>query len=126
MTGLVSGEIPMQQVTLRHIAFGSFIKLCATIFFAVGISAGIGMLILSLLGANVYVHFNQTVVTGVPAGLIAFVFVPPISALIGVFAAIVAFLPYRFVMQMTGGISVMSEFSAANPIGEGYDHIPGH
>jgi hypothetical protein len=103
----------MQEVTLRRIAFGSFIKLCVAIFFALGLSAGVGMLILSFLGANVYVHLNQAVVTGPPAGIIALVVLPPLSALLGILAAIVAYLPYRLLTQLTDGITLRTASSEA-------------
>ncbi len=94
----------MRSITLRSVAFLSFVKVASAITLVFGIIVGLGFFVFSFFDANVEAQFLGSHYRGVTAGVISVFLAPLLSALLGIPVAVIVFLPFRLLLMMTNGI----------------------
>ena len=99
-----------KEKKIAQIEFKSFIKLFASILFSLGIAAGVLALMIGLLGGHVYVNIGSIHLTGLPAGLVGIFLFPIICYIVGLFWGLIAFIPFKFFLKLTGGLKIKGEF----------------
>jgi hypothetical protein len=103
----------MTQLTIRALAFPSFMKLCAVMSFGVGVGVGVVAFVATLFDADIRVALLVIELTGVAGGIAAIPAAPIIFTLFGVLAAIVGFLPFNWFLRTMGGIDVTGDWGSA-------------
>ncbi len=97
----------MNETKLIQISFGSFIKLNATIYLAIGILTGILTFFISLIGGNVIANLGNTEYEGIIAGVIGLFLSPIASSIIGAFFGIFAFFPFKLFLKIRKGMKLI-------------------
>ena len=100
----------MEEKNLVQIKFGSFIKLCSSIFLSLGIVIGILAFVISLFGGNVIATLGTIQLTGITAGLVNIILSPIIFSLVGLFFGLFAFLPFNFFLKLIKGLKIRVKF----------------
>jgi hypothetical protein len=97
----------MTPVTFQRFSFGSFFKLSTFVAASSGIGFGVLFFLLALLGNATW---NGAVVTSIEGkvvvGAVGLVITPIISIIFGAVIAVIAYLPSRWVLRITKGITV--------------------
>ena len=88
------------------VGFLSFFKLNLVYGLALGQLAGIGCLVMALSGFHVYINLGVLNMDGIPAGIMFFVLLPPVSGIAALVTAPVVFVPFSFATRLVGGIKV--------------------
>lgn len=100
----------MQEIKIRKMKFGSFIKLTTLISGSVGIVFGLFLFVASIFGGNVNANLGETQLTGV-AGGIASIFIGPIVFMIfGAIFGLVGFLPFKYILRIFKGLNLKFDF----------------
>lgn len=97
----------MNETKLTQISFGSFIKLNATIYLAIGILIGILTFLISLIGGDVTANLGNTEYEGIVAGIIGLFLSPIASSIIGAIFGIFAFFPFKLFLKFRKGINLI-------------------
>jgi hypothetical protein len=105
------GVFIMKTVRFVKISFSSFIMLCVKVAASLGITIGIIMLVIALLGGDVYARIGDIYITGYRAGLIDLFLVPLIMMIIGFAFSLVTYLPLTILMKYSNGLEISGEIA---------------
>ena len=96
----------MEEIVLRKIGFGSYIKIFLLSGIGIGICIGILMLVLGLLGAPITATIGNTVYSGVTAGLLSL----PMGVVAGAFIfgwfSLITFPVFKLFLKLSNGIKI--------------------
>ncbi len=100
----------MAQKKLLQIEFGSFIRLCVSIYGAFGFILGLLMLLISALGGNASADLFFIKLSGVSAGIAGLIVAPLVLAFIGLIFGAITYLPFNFYLKIRKGIIIDGEW----------------
>lgn len=99
------------MIQINKINFGSFAKLWLFISFPLGITMGLFLFLLSLLGGNVYANMGSIHLTGVQAGIANIFLIPASMALSSIVFSLMAYWPFKWINQyILKGLRLKGEF----------------
>jgi hypothetical protein len=94
------------NIHVTKLGFKKFYKLVILIFFSIGLLIGLLFFAASLLGANVTATLFVTKFSGIMGGTISLFLVPLMTTLFAAIVSPMAYLPFRWLLRISGGISI--------------------
>jgi len=101
----------MEEIRIRKITFGSFVKLLLTAGLAFGVFVGVIILIIGLCGGNVSANIGDFRVEGVWGGILGLFLAPVLAAISYTLSAALLYWPFRLVLKLIRGIKLKVKVS---------------
>lgn len=99
----------MQRILIKKIKFGSFFKLISLISLSAGITFGLTLFIIGLLGGNVNANLGEIQLTGIAGGVASLFIAPIIFLIFGIIISLLVFLPFKLLLMVIEGINLTGE-----------------
>jgi len=96
----------MEEMVLRRIGFGAYVKFFTLSGFGSGVVMGIILLLIGLSGGPVTANLGTMQWTGATAGVMSLVIGPVISAFIFGWFSVFMYLPFRLALKVFDGIKI--------------------
>ena len=99
----------MENIILRRLRFGSFVKLFLISGLCAGAIIGLIMFVIALFGGDVNANIGSLYFSGIGAGAFALILAPAVCAIMAAILAAVAYLPFTYIIRHLKGITLTAE-----------------
>jgi len=100
----------VDRTVIKDLGFGSFMKLSAVMSASLGAAFGLFIFIAGLLGGEVRTSLGRIMLPGAAGGAASLVVAPLFFAVFGLLSGLAAYLPFRFILKISKGISLYGRF----------------